>query len=86
MLNGGYFDIGTPFYEGIYEMQHLTIPPELQKNIEYAFYNSGHMVYAHEDARQGDARQGERLHPAHLAGGLALAVGRAQRRRCASIH
>jgi len=50
MLNGGYFDIATPFYEGIYEMQHLTIPPELQKNIEYAYYNSGHMVYAHEDA------------------------------------
>jgi carboxypeptidase C (cathepsin A) len=50
MLNGGYFDIGTPYFEGIYEMQHLTIPASLQKNIEYAYYNSGHMVYAHEDA------------------------------------
>jgi carboxypeptidase C (cathepsin A) len=50
MLNGGYFDIGTPYYEGIYEMQHLTIPASLQKNIEYAYYNSGHMVYTHEDA------------------------------------
>jgi carboxypeptidase C (cathepsin A) len=50
MLNGGYFDIGTPFYEAMYEMQHLTIPASLQKNIEYAFYQSGHMVYAHEDA------------------------------------
>ncbi|MGA8708043.1 MAG: hypothetical protein WB646_13765 [Steroidobacteraceae bacterium] len=50
MLNGGYFDIGTPFYEAIYEMQHLPIPASLQKNIEFAFYNSGHMVYAHEDA------------------------------------
>ncbi len=50
MLNGGYFDIGTPFYGAMYEMQHLTIPASLQQNIEYAFYNSGHMVYAHEDA------------------------------------
>jgi carboxypeptidase C (cathepsin A) len=50
MLNGGYFDIGTPFYAAIYEMQHLTIPASLQQNIEYAFYNSGHMVYTHEDA------------------------------------
>jgi carboxypeptidase C (cathepsin A) len=50
LLNGGYFDLGTPFYGAIYEMQHLTIPASLQKNIEYAFYNSGHMVYAHEDA------------------------------------
>ena len=48
MLNGGYFDIATPFYEGIYEMQHLPIPASLQKNIEFAQYQSGHMVYAHE--------------------------------------
>jgi carboxypeptidase C (cathepsin A) len=48
MLNSGYFDIATPFYEGIYEMQHLAIPATLQKNIEYAQYQSGHMVYAHE--------------------------------------
>ena len=48
LLNAGYFDLATPFYEGVYEMQHLPIPPELQKNIEYQFYESGHMVYAHE--------------------------------------
>ncbi len=48
LLNAGYFDLATPFYEGVYEMEHLPIPPELQKNIEYKFYESGHMVYAHE--------------------------------------
>src|SRR5580658_10138100 len=48
LLNAGYFDLATPFYEGVYEMQHLPIPPELQKNIEFKFYESGHMVYAHE--------------------------------------
>jgi carboxypeptidase C (cathepsin A) len=48
LLNGGYFDAATPFYEGIYEMQHLPIPATLQKNIEYAQYLSGHMVYAHD--------------------------------------
>ena len=35
MLNGGYFDLATPFYEGMYEMQHLPIPAKLQANIEY---------------------------------------------------
>ena len=34
LLNAGYFDLATPFYEGVYEMQHLPIPPSLQKNIE----------------------------------------------------
>jgi carboxypeptidase C (cathepsin A) len=48
LLNAGYFDLATPFYEGVYEMQHLPIPPDLQKNIEYQFYESGHMVYAHQ--------------------------------------
>ena len=35
LLNAGYFDLATPFYEGVYEMQHLPIPPKLQKNIEF---------------------------------------------------
>jgi carboxypeptidase C (cathepsin A) len=48
LVNGGYFDLATPFYEGVYEMEHLPIPPKLQKNIEFKFYESGHMVYAHE--------------------------------------
>jgi carboxypeptidase C (cathepsin A) len=47
LLNAGYFDLATPFFEGIYEMRHLPIPEALRKNIEYAFYPSGHMVYAH---------------------------------------
>jgi carboxypeptidase C (cathepsin A) len=50
MLNAGYFDLATPFYEGIYEMRHLPIPTKLQNNIEFQFYESGHMVYAHEAA------------------------------------
>ena len=47
MLNGGYFDLATPFYEGWYEMHHLPMPANLQANIEYHYYESGHMVYAH---------------------------------------
>jgi carboxypeptidase C (cathepsin A) len=47
MLNGGYFDLATPFYEGMYEMAHLPMPRKLQANIEYHYYESGHMVYAH---------------------------------------
>jgi carboxypeptidase C (cathepsin A) len=48
LVNAGYFDLATPFFEGVYEMQHLAIPGKLQKNIEFKFYESGHMVYAHE--------------------------------------
>ena len=50
MLNGGYFDLATPYYQGWYEMHHLPIPAKLQDNISYAYYQSGHMVYAHEES------------------------------------
>jgi len=50
LVNAGYFDLATPFYEGVYEMQHLAIPAKLQKNIQFKFYESGHMVYAHKDS------------------------------------
>ncbi|MGD0144593.1 MAG: peptidase S10, partial [Rhizomicrobium sp.] len=49
-LNAGYYDLATPFFEGMYEMAHLPIPPELRNNIRFRFYESGHMVYAHEAA------------------------------------
>ncbi|MGH8202226.1 MAG: S10 family peptidase [Steroidobacteraceae bacterium] len=49
-LNGGYFDLATPFYQGMYEMAHLPMPRKLQSNIEYHYYESGHMVYAHVPA------------------------------------
>jgi carboxypeptidase C (cathepsin A) len=45
-LHAGYFDLATPFYQGVYEMHHLPVPQNLQANIEYRFYESGHMVYA----------------------------------------
>ncbi len=49
-LNAGYFDLATPFYQGIYEMHHLPIPQNLVGNIEFRFYDSGHMVYAKESS------------------------------------
>jgi carboxypeptidase C (cathepsin A) len=48
MVNGGYYDLATPFYAGWYEMHHLPAPANLLSNIEYHYYPSGHMVYAHE--------------------------------------
>ncbi len=48
MLAGGYFDLATPYFEGKYEMRHLPMPAELQKNISYKYYPSGHMIYVND--------------------------------------
>lgn len=48
MVNGGYYDLATPFYAALYEDKHLAIPQSLTKNIEYEWYESGHMVYVHD--------------------------------------
>ena len=53
LLMGGYFDLGTLFYGATYEMKHLPIPQELQKNIDYKFFPTGHMVYVNEEALHG---------------------------------
>ena len=47
-LNGGYFDLATPYFAAVYELRQLPIQVSLQDNIEMHFYTSGHMVYAHE--------------------------------------
>ncbi|MEO8778303.1 MAG: peptidase S10 [Rhodanobacter sp.] len=52
MLNGGLYDLATPYYTAIYDMHHLPSPNSLQQNISYAFYPSGHMVYAHVPSLQ----------------------------------
>ena len=50
MLNAGYYDLATPFFAATYEEHHLPINPSLTKNIEYDYYESGHMVYAREES------------------------------------
>jgi carboxypeptidase C (cathepsin A) len=47
---GGYYDLATPYFEGVYEMDHLPIPDALRGNIESKFFASGHMVYLIETA------------------------------------
>jgi carboxypeptidase C (cathepsin A) len=49
MVNGGYYDLATPFFTAQYEDKHLPIPQSLAKNIEYDWYESGHMVYVRDE-------------------------------------
>ena len=41
----GYYDLATPFLAANYTIDHMNLTPELRKNISYATYDAGHMVY-----------------------------------------
>jgi carboxypeptidase C (cathepsin A) len=44
----GQYDLATPPASVTYSVEHMRLPPELQKNISYGFYEGGHMMYIHE--------------------------------------
>ena len=50
MVNGGYYDLATPFFAAQYEDKHLPIPKSLADNLEYDWYESGHMVYVRDES------------------------------------
>jgi carboxypeptidase C (cathepsin A) len=50
LVNGGYYDLATPYFSAVYELRHLPIPRRLIGNVDFKTYESGHMVYAHPEA------------------------------------
>ena len=47
----GYHDGATPYYASEHTFAHLEIPAELAGNIEFKYYEAGHMMYVHEPSR-----------------------------------
>ncbi|MFI6174095.1 S10 family peptidase [Nonomuraea sp. NPDC051191] len=47
----GYHDGATPYYAAEHAFAHLPVPAELAANVEFKYYEAGHMMYAHEPSR-----------------------------------
>ncbi|MFC4011815.1 S10 family peptidase [Nonomuraea purpurea] len=47
----GYHDGATPYYAAEHTFAHLPVPAELAANIEFSYYEAGHMMYVHEPSR-----------------------------------
>jgi carboxypeptidase C (cathepsin A) len=47
----GYHDGATPYFAAQHTFAHLAIPPELRPNVEFSYFEAGHMMYVHEPSR-----------------------------------
>jgi len=46
----GYYDLATPFNGIEHTVNHMGLEPPIRKNISFAYYESGHMVYIDQKA------------------------------------
>jgi len=46
----GDYDLATPFAAAEYTINHLDLPPQYRRNLSYATFDSGHMVYLRSDS------------------------------------
>jgi carboxypeptidase C (cathepsin A) len=47
----GYYDGATPYFAAEHTFAHLGIPAQLTANIEFSYFEAGHMMYVHEPSR-----------------------------------
>ncbi len=53
----GYHDLATPYLAAEHSFAHLQIPAELTANIDYSYYEAGHMMYLHEPSRLAQSEE-----------------------------
>lgn len=49
-LAQGYYDMATPFYAAEYTVSAMNLDPQLRKNVSFAYYESGHMMYIEKNS------------------------------------
>jgi carboxypeptidase C (cathepsin A) len=50
MIAAAYYDLATPYFAVQYTFNHMSLHPEMHKNITWDFYQSGHMLYIDSDS------------------------------------
>ncbi|HEY2122101.1 MAG TPA: hypothetical protein VGH07_00775 [Chthoniobacterales bacterium] len=48
----GYYDLATPFYAAQSVVRGMSLDPSIRQNIQFTFYESGHMIYIERDSRE----------------------------------
>ena len=48
----GYYDLATPFNGIEQTVSHMFLEPAVRKNVSFAYYEAGHMMYIDKKARE----------------------------------
>jgi len=48
----GYYDVATPFNGIEHTVSHMSLEPAIRKNISFAYYEAGHMMYIEKKSRE----------------------------------
>ena len=50
MIAQGYYDMATPFFAAEYTVSAMNLDPALRKNINFEYYEAGHMMYIEKNS------------------------------------
>jgi carboxypeptidase C (cathepsin A) len=45
LITSGVYDLATPYFDSVYTVEHMGLPPALRDHIRITRYQSGHMIY-----------------------------------------
>jgi carboxypeptidase C (cathepsin A) len=45
----GYYDMATPFFSTERDLKHMMLEPSQRGNLQFHYYQAGHMVYLNPD-------------------------------------
>jgi carboxypeptidase C (cathepsin A) len=62
----GLFDLVTPYFASRYIVDHMDLPERLRRNVKFAVYPGGHMLYTHAAARIALSHDAEAFYNATL--------------------
>ncbi len=48
----GYYDVATPFNGIEHTFSHMNLEPSIRKNVSFAYYEAGHMMYIEKKSRE----------------------------------
>jgi carboxypeptidase C (cathepsin A) len=51
LVCASYYDLATPYLAARYTFDHMGLHPQMHKNISWAYYESGHMMYIEKQSR-----------------------------------